>query len=56
VVFGSQVVDADLWSYGHLAVPLAELNPLLKHPETGEALHEVAARLWKEMQLQQVDI
>jgi 2-amino-4-hydroxy-6-hydroxymethyldihydropteridine diphosphokinase len=56
VVFGSQVVDADLWSYGHLAVPLAELNPLLKHPETGEELREIAARLRKEMQLEQFDI
>jgi len=56
VVYGAKWVDAEVWRYAHLAVPLAELSPLLSHPVTGEGLREVAARLRKEMQLQQVDI
>ncbi len=39
------IPDPDLLRYLHSAVPVAELLPELKHPETGESLHSIAARL-----------
>lgn len=45
VVYAGQVVDPEVWRYAHIAVPLAELLPDLRHPETGETLAQVAARL-----------
>ncbi len=37
--------DPDLLLYAHSAVPMAELFPELIHPETGESLRSIAARL-----------
>ncbi len=45
VVYGGQVVDLDLWRYAHVAVPLSELLPNLRHPQTDEPLSVWAARL-----------
>ncbi len=35
----------DLLKYAHIAVPLADLDPQYRHPETGQALREIADRL-----------
>ena len=43
------IPDPDLLRFAHVAVPLAELAPKLNHPETGELLAELAARLLREM-------
>ncbi len=51
---GYQVVDADVWQYAHWAVPLAEVLPGLRHPETGEAIEAVAKRLAKKATLRVV--
>lgn len=45
VVFDEQVIDEDLWRRVHLALPLSELLPDLKHPESQQPLREVAQRL-----------
>lgn len=45
VVFDEQVIDEDLWRRVHLALPLSELLPDLKHPESQQPLREVARRL-----------
>jgi len=37
--------DPDLLTRGHLAIPLAELDPDFVHPITGESLQEIANRL-----------
>ena len=45
VIYGGRVVDPDLWRYAHVAVPLSELLPDLRHPQTGDTLAVWAARL-----------
>jgi len=42
------IPDPDLLRFAHVAVPIAELAPDLNHPETGEALGQIAERLLEE--------
>lgn len=39
------IPEPDLLRYAHCALPVAELLPRMRHPETGEPLGELAARL-----------
>jgi 2-amino-4-hydroxy-6-hydroxymethyldihydropteridine diphosphokinase len=39
------IPDPDLLKYPHIAVPLADLAPQYRHPETGQTLQEIAERL-----------
>ncbi|MCU0522157.1 MAG: 2-amino-4-hydroxy-6-hydroxymethyldihydropteridine diphosphokinase [Anaerolineae bacterium] len=41
------IPDPELVTRAHIAVPLADLAPYYVHPETGETLEEIAARLPK---------
>lgn len=44
--FGSRhIPDPDILRYPHLAVPLADLAPSLRHPEDGRALQQIARSL-----------
>ena len=45
LVADGKVVEPALWQYGHLAVPVAEVLPNLRHPESGETLSRIAAQL-----------
>ncbi len=53
-LFGDQVLDLghrhipdpDLVQYPHIARPLADLAPQLRHPETGQTLLQIAERLF----------
>lgn len=48
IEYGSKpwrIPDADVRRYAHVAVPLADLAPDYAHPQTGESLGEIAARL-----------
>jgi 2-amino-4-hydroxy-6-hydroxymethyldihydropteridine diphosphokinase len=40
-----QVPDPDLVKFAHVAIPIAELAPQMRHPQTGELLGELAQRL-----------
>lgn len=42
---GHHVPDPDLLRFAHVAVPVADLLPDARHPETGERLPELAERL-----------
>jgi 2-amino-4-hydroxy-6-hydroxymethyldihydropteridine diphosphokinase len=42
------IPDPDLLKFAHVAVPVAGLLPDLPHPETGEPLRQLAARLRQE--------
>jgi len=42
------IPDPDLLRFAHVAVPMAELAPDLIHPESGEALGQIAERLLQE--------
>jgi 2-amino-4-hydroxy-6-hydroxymethyldihydropteridine diphosphokinase len=39
------IPDPELLEFSHIAVPIAELAPDMLHPETGERLDSIAARL-----------
>lgn len=45
VLFDGEVLDNGLWERGYIALTVAELEPGLIHPLTGERLDEVAKRL-----------
>ncbi len=40
-----RIPDPEILLYAHIAVPLAEIAPDYRHPETGELLTEIARRL-----------
>ncbi len=42
------IPDPDLLKYPHVAVPIAEVAPWLRHPETDEQMQEIAGRLMHE--------
>ncbi len=42
------IPDPDLLKFPHVAVPVAEVAPGLKHPETDEPMEEIAGRLMHE--------
>ena len=46
---GRLIPDPDLLRFAHAAVPLAALAPTLPHPQTGEPMADIAARLAKEV-------
>lgn len=47
VVYDGSVLDAEIWERAYLAVPLAELVPGLRHPESGQTIEEAARKLKK---------
>ncbi len=51
-----QIPDPDILSFAHVAVPLADLAPLLNHPETGELLIDVAQRLTSDGLVRRFDV
>lgn len=42
---GRRIPDPDLVRLAHVAYPMADLAPELRHPETGETMREIAARV-----------
>lgn len=46
-IYDGEVLDAELWRRVYMALIFAELVPELKNPQTGETIHETAARLSK---------
>lgn len=48
VVYANEVLDPEVWQYAHIAVPLSEILPGLRHPKSGETLARCAARLLHE--------
>lgn len=42
---GFTIPDPELLRFGHIAIPLAEIDPSFRHPITGESLGEIAERL-----------
>jgi len=56
LVEGSRVVDADVWRHAYWAVPLAELAPGLRHPESGQPLATLARQLARRVSLRRVEV
>lgn len=44
-VAGRRIPDPDILRHAHIAVPLADVAPDYRHPESGETLADIAARL-----------
>lgn len=42
---GHHIPDPDLLRFAHVAVPIADIAPELHHPESGEQMKSIAARL-----------
>lgn len=43
-VGGRHIPDPEILEFGHVALPLADLDPDYRHPETGQTLAEIAVR------------
>ncbi len=57
LIYDQNVVDPDLWSQAHLAVPTSELIPDFKNETTGDTLREIAERLQHRVEInQRVDL
>jgi 2-amino-4-hydroxy-6-hydroxymethyldihydropteridine diphosphokinase len=51
LIYDNDVLDSGIWDQIHLALPLAELSCCIEHPQTGETLIDVAARLSQNMNI-----
>lgn len=45
IIFDDKVVDQGLWHKFFIAVPVADLLPELKNPDSGKSLHEIAQEM-----------
>jgi 2-amino-4-hydroxy-6-hydroxymethyldihydropteridine diphosphokinase len=45
LIFDKHIIDNEIWTQAHIAIPLAEFIPDFTNPETGETLLEIATRL-----------
>jgi 2-amino-4-hydroxy-6-hydroxymethyldihydropteridine diphosphokinase len=45
LIFAGQVVEPEIWTQAHWAVPLAELLPDFQTPDSGETVQQAARRL-----------
>jgi hypothetical protein len=43
VIFNDAILDLNIFTMEHLALPLADLFPLLKDPNTGKMLYDIAS-------------
>ena len=51
LIYNDQVVDPEVWTQAHLAIPASELIPDFKNNETGGTLLEIAQALGKEVEI-----
>jgi 2-amino-4-hydroxy-6-hydroxymethyldihydropteridine diphosphokinase len=56
LMFDDEVVDAHIWDYAHLAVPLAECFPTLAQPSNNLCIKEIAQELQKTIKIQKTDL
>jgi len=45
LIYDNVLIETNLWKYAFLAVPVSELMPEFPHPETGQALIDIAEEL-----------
>jgi 2-amino-4-hydroxy-6-hydroxymethyldihydropteridine diphosphokinase len=53
---GRHIPDPDLLRYAHVAIPIADLAPQYRHPETGQTLHQIAKSLSDAGLLRRTDV
>jgi 2-amino-4-hydroxy-6-hydroxymethyldihydropteridine diphosphokinase len=52
VLFDERPVNNDFWKLAFVVIPLAEIYPEYRNPETGETVSEIATRLRQEVWLE----
>jgi len=52
VLFDNEFINNDSWKLAYVIVPLAELHPEYRNPESRETVHEIATRLRQEVWLE----
>jgi 2-amino-4-hydroxy-6-hydroxymethyldihydropteridine diphosphokinase len=45
MIYDEQILDPELWTQPHVAIPAADVLPELKSPHTGETISQAAKRL-----------
>jgi 2-amino-4-hydroxy-6-hydroxymethyldihydropteridine diphosphokinase len=51
LIYEENLVEPAVWHQGFLAIPVAELLPDYKHPQSGEPIHKAVERLEQDPQL-----
>jgi len=52
LLFNQTVIDPEIWTQAHVAVPASDVLPEFKNPNTGEILSQTAKRLLPGMNIQ----
>lgn len=45
IIYDNDILDEELWTQAHIAVPVSELVPDIRNPVTGETISQAALRL-----------
>jgi 2-amino-4-hydroxy-6-hydroxymethyldihydropteridine diphosphokinase len=53
---GRHIPDPDVLHYAHVAVPLADLAPDMRHPETGQTLRQIAQTMTDRRMVRRIDV
>ena len=53
LVYQDDIIDQEIWTQAHLALPASELRPSLTNPETGKTLLETAKSLREQTDISQ---
>lgn len=56
LIFDSETIDPHIWDYAHLAVPLAECNPEVTHPDTNHRISEISVQLKRTVNIKQASL
>jgi 2-amino-4-hydroxy-6-hydroxymethyldihydropteridine diphosphokinase len=56
LVYDTRIIESELWTQAHVAVPSSELMPDFKNPETGESLIEASQRLSAQTHISQLEL
>jgi 2-amino-4-hydroxy-6-hydroxymethyldihydropteridine diphosphokinase len=47
LIYGGKIMDTDIWTLPYLAIPLADVYPLLVNPKSGQTIKYLSDRLKK---------
>jgi 2-amino-4-hydroxy-6-hydroxymethyldihydropteridine diphosphokinase len=56
LIFNDEVLDAHIWDYAHLTVPLAECYPTLINPSGKQSIEAIAKELRKSNRIEQTEL
>jgi 2-amino-4-hydroxy-6-hydroxymethyldihydropteridine diphosphokinase len=57
ILYGEQIIDQELWSMPHIAIPAAEIFPDLTNPVTGKTISQTVAEMRSgKIQIKRLDL